>query len=230
MNQAMKQRLVGTLVLGCLAIILAPLLLDGNGIQPPPLSAKIPPAPQIDNTPIAAPQRPVIASDKLPVSGQEPAPPEAELAAPGKQVSAPLPAFNSKESEPAAVTGKAAGTAQPDALETAVASVMARGKQAVNTPNKDAVPGVDTSGLPLSYVVRLGIYSDRKNADALVKKLVDGGHKAYARASSVPGSNMTVVYAGPVLTKAEASSLTSKIAANYKIKGVVETFSSQPAK
>ena len=58
---------------------------------------------------------------------------------------------------------------------------------------------------------------------------MDGGHKAYSRASLVPGSNMMVVYAGPVLTKAEATVLANKLAANYKIKGVVETFSSQPA-
>ncbi len=227
MNQAMKQRLVGTLVVGCLAIILAPLLLDGNGIQPPPLSAKIPPAPQLDNTPIPEPQRPVIASDKLPASGQEPAPQATDTAAPtAKPVTAPLPAFNSKDNEPTQVTSKTAIQA-PDALEAAVASVMAKGKQA-NTPAKDTMPSLDSSGLPLSYVVRLGIYSDHKNAEALVKKLVEGGQKAYARASSVPGSTMTVVYVGPVLTKAEAASLTSKIAANYKITGVVETFSSKP--
>ncbi|MES2604847.1 MAG: hypothetical protein V4603_07910, partial [Pseudomonadota bacterium] len=67
----MRQRLVGTLVLGCLAIILIPLLLDGDGIEAPPLSATIPPAPVFDTTPIAEPERPIITADSLPVPGSE---------------------------------------------------------------------------------------------------------------------------------------------------------------
>ncbi len=231
MNQAMKQRLVGTLALGCLAIILAPLLLDGNGIQPPPLSATIPPAPKFDNTPIPEPQRPVIISDKLPASGQEQTPPVANESATVKPAATPLPAYDSKENTPAAATGKNSNAApQPDALDAAVASVMARSKQAGSAASTEAVPHLDSSGLPLSYVVRLGVYSDRKNADGLVKKLVAGGQKAYSRASTVPGSKMTVVYVGPVLTRLEANTLATRIAANYKIKGVVETFSSLPNK
>ena len=203
MNQAMKQRLVGTLVLGCLAIILAPLLLDGNGIQAPPLTTTIPAEPKFDNSPIPEPQRPVISSDSLPASGQES---QVADTTPAKTA---LPAFNSKEGE-GAPAGKAA---QPDALEAAVATVMARDKQtgAVAGKEKDAVPHLDSSGLPLSYVVRMGSFSDRKNADALVAKLVAGGHKAYTRTVSAPGGKMIVVESA------------------YKIKGVVETFSSQAA-
>jgi DedD protein len=214
LNQAMKQRLVGTLVLGCLAIILAPLLLDGNGIQAPPLTATIPAEPKFDNTPIAEPQRPVIVSDKLPASGQEPLTTETSPA------KSPLPAFNSKEGEPVPGASKAA---QPDALEAAVATVMARDKQSGSVAAKEAVPHLDSSGLPLSYVVRMGSFSERKNADALVAKLVAGGHKAYTRTVN----KMIIVYDGPVLTKAEASSLASRLESAYKIKGVVETFSSQ---
>jgi len=221
LNQAMKQRLVGTLVLGCLAIILAPLLLDGNGIQAPPLTATIPAEPKFDNTPIAEPARPVIVSDKLPASGQEP--PETATT-PAKSA---LPAFNSKEGEPVPGASKAA---QPDALEAAVATVMARDKQTGAAAGKETVPHLDTSGMPLSYVVKLASFSERKNADAFVKKLVDAGYKAYGRRVTTAAGPRIVVYAGPVLTRAEANSLAGKLNTAYKadkIKGEVETFSSQ---
>ena len=65
MNQAMKQRLTGTLVLGCLALIFIPMLLDGEGIQPAATPAPIPPAPEFTDTDIAQPQRPVILADTL---------------------------------------------------------------------------------------------------------------------------------------------------------------------
>ena len=60
MNQAMKQRLLGTLVLGSLALIFIPLLLDGEGISPTASIAAIPPEPNISSNQIAAPQAPRI--------------------------------------------------------------------------------------------------------------------------------------------------------------------------
>lgn len=63
MNQAMKQRLTGTLVLGCLALIFIPMLLDGEGIQPAATPAPIPPLPAFTDTDNVTPQRPGIIAD-----------------------------------------------------------------------------------------------------------------------------------------------------------------------
>lgn len=64
MNQAMKQRLTGTLVVGCLALIFIPLLLDGEGVQPAPEPVPIPPAPELSEVVFEEPQRPVILADE----------------------------------------------------------------------------------------------------------------------------------------------------------------------
>lgn len=93
MNQAMKQRLTGTLVLGCLALIFIPMLLDGEGIQPAPAPAPIPPMPAFTDTVIEEPVRPLILADET-VSEPEPeiveAPPAAPAAseAPARQTAA----------------------------------------------------------------------------------------------------------------------------------------------
>ncbi len=220
MNQAMKQRLAGTLVLGCLAIILIPLLLDGAGIQPPPLSATIPPAPVLDDTPIAEPVRPEITADRLPAQGTEVAVAADTTAANTAQ---PLPAIDANEAlVPAAPQAAATpAPAEPDALEAAVAAVMAR-----NTPaTSDNTPALDASGLPLSYVVRVGSFGSKENADALVARLLAAGHKAYARQVSTANGAMTAVYAGPVLTREEASTLRQRMVTDFQLRdGVVETF------
>lgn len=219
----MKQRLAGTLVLGCLAIILIPLLLDGAGIQPPPLSATIPPAPELDNTPIAEPVRPQIIADTLPAPGAEAAPPAAATTDAAAALQ-PLPAIDANEA-PAPAASQAASTpspAEPDALEAAVAAVMARND---STATADNTPSLDSSGLPLSYVVRLGSFAERANADSLVSRLLAAGHKAYARQVTTANGVMTVVYAGPVLTRAEATTLRQRMATDFQVRdGVVENF------
>lgn len=231
MNQAMRQRLVGTLVLGSLAIILIPLLLDGDGIQAPPLSATIPPKPEFETAPIAEPVRPVITADSQPAPGSElPAEPAVDATADTTAVPTPVPAFDAKEAEAAAAVTTAPAGNEPDALEAAVAAVMAKESASTAKAAPDSVPRLDSSGLPLSYVVRLGSFGDKANADALVKKLVAADYKAYTRAVTNANATLTAVYVGPVLTRAEANSMVTRLANGFDLNGVVETFTAQPAK
>jgi len=60
---AMKQRLVGTIVLGCLAIIFIPILLDGEGVTPQEMTSTIPEAPPLPVVPDVEPTRPEITAD-----------------------------------------------------------------------------------------------------------------------------------------------------------------------
>lgn len=230
MNQAMKQRLVGTLVLGCLAIILIPLLLDGAGIQPPPLSATIPATPEFDNTPIAEPERPEIIADTLPAPGSELPDPAAPSTA-----AQPLPAFDAADAgqEPPAVSAESPTPtptpASTDALEAAVAAIMAQ-KEEPNPAAADSTPRLDSSGLPQSFVVRVGSFGEKANADALVNRLLAAGHKAYGRQVNTAAGTLTAVYVGPVPTRAEATSLASKVSAGFNLSGVVETFTGQASR
>ena len=59
----MKQRLVGAIVLGCLAIIFLPILLDGEGVSSPDMNIVIPNAPEFLEPMEIEPQRPVVLSD-----------------------------------------------------------------------------------------------------------------------------------------------------------------------
>ena len=61
----MKQRLVGTVVIGLLAIIFIPILLDGEGVSPPAMTTSIPEAPPLPVEPVIEQQRPQITADTL---------------------------------------------------------------------------------------------------------------------------------------------------------------------
>ncbi len=63
MKSAMKQRLVGTIVIGSLAIIFIPILLDGEGVSTPALTTSIPEPPPMPVVPDIVPERPEITAD-----------------------------------------------------------------------------------------------------------------------------------------------------------------------
>ena len=65
MSEPMKHRLVGAIVLGCLAIIFIPIILDGEGVQISQMQSNIPPAPALPKRPVIEPPRPQILSDEL---------------------------------------------------------------------------------------------------------------------------------------------------------------------
>ena len=61
----MKQRLVGTIVIGCLAIIFIPILLDGEGVSAPAMTSEMPDPPPLPVEPSINQYRPQITSDNL---------------------------------------------------------------------------------------------------------------------------------------------------------------------
>lgn len=193
MNLAMKQRLVGTIVLGCLALILIPMLLDGKGmVEPLPMVVSMPSAPEINLTPLPEPERPTIIADSLPVDIPLP-----DVITDSTEISSTDPALTS-DLESAQPT-----TAQPTLVTT---------------------PKLNTQGLPEAWSVKLGMFSDRTNAESLVATLILANHKAYSRAVKTDTQNLIAVFVGPVLTPKEAANLQQILAKEYQLNGIVEQF------
>ncbi len=193
MNLAMKQRLVGTIVLGCLALILIPMLLDGEGmVEPLPMVVSMPSAPEINLTPLPEPERPTIIADSLPVDIPLP-----DVITDSTEISSTDPALTSdlESAQP--------NTAQPTLVTT---------------------PKLNTQGLPEAWSVKLGMFSDRTNAESLVATLILANHKAYSRAVKTDTQNLIAVFVGPVLTPKEAANLQQILAKEYQLTGIVEQF------
>lgn len=204
MNPAMKQRLVGTLVLGSLALILIPLLLDGEGVEQPPLPASIPPAPVFDTSPLPEPERPEILADSLP---------------------APVATALDASAEAQTAAQAATTTTEPAAApppEIPAPELAATPPEPVPEPEAAPVqsasePALSADGLPETWTVRLGVFGDRANADGLFERLQDAGHKAYIR----PVGTLSGVYVGPVLTRNEAVALQNELKTTFQISDVI---------
>ena len=204
MNQAMKQRLIGTIVLGCLALIFIPILLDGEGVQEPaPLSVTVPLAPEITITPLPEPERPVILSDTNALDITNTAAPDAGLE---PQVTVVEPG---DDTEPAADTTAPENIPPPPAAQPAP----------VQQPATE--PRLTTQGLPQGWSVKLGTFGDRKNAESLVASLILENYKAYSRPVQAGSQTMLAVYVGPVVTQAEAATLQKQLASKPQLKDAV---------
>lgn len=195
----MKQRLVGTLVLGCLALIFIPLLLDGEGISPPLDSTPLPPEPQLPSINIAEPERPVILADTRTQAEQD-------TPAVGGTPANDIPDNTTATADEPVVEEVPADTAQ-------------------NPLDAETTPTLDATGLPEAWVVRLGSFGNSTNADALLQKLLDADYKAFRRPVQTAQGPLTGIYIGPVLTRDEARTLIVELSSKFQLNGIVEQFS-----
>ncbi|HWK54617.1 MAG TPA: SPOR domain-containing protein [Hyphomicrobiales bacterium] len=213
----MKQRLIGTLVLVCLALIFIPMLLDGEGIRPPAMNLDFPPPPRIDTPDFTEPVRPALVEDTI--VADAPSQPQLDL-----------PPFVAEETPDAIAADQAQtdGATAPAANEPpAVAPAPAEPTPApaVAAPSAEQVPAIDAAGLPEGWVVRLGLFGERRNADKLLNDLLAADYKAYLEPVATAQGRMNGVFVGPLATRAEAGALQQELKSRFKLDGMVSRFS-----
>lgn len=177
----MKQRLVGAIVLGCLAIIFLPILLDGEGVSPPEMNIVIPAAPAFPEPLELEPERPVIHSDTDTLS------------------------INNESGVP-----------------VVEAIPVDSGDAATDS---ESFPGLDIEGLPEAWSVRLGLFGESANAEALVADLLGQGYRAYSDSLSTSQGELTAVLVGPVITRDEAESLRNELSNSFNLDALIVEFS-----
>lgn len=68
---------------------------------------------------------------------------------------------------------------------------------------------LDDEALPYAWTLQLGAFSDSANANGLRDRLRNKGYKAYTQ--TFPGDNLTRVYVGPEVQRAEIEALQKKL-------------------
>lgn len=211
MEQAVKQRIVGTVVLLALGLLAVPVLFNSSSEPSVSIERQIPPKPDTAIAPVA-PVAPVSVPERS-VSEQFAS---ADLA--------PLP-------ETAAVAAKSAVPAQPvtqakaapAAVEAQAATSALAAKAAAPSQMSPTQPqaGLQANGLPQGFVVQVGAFAAEANAEQLLQKLKAKGYQAY-RSRSKSGAHAVLI--GPHIDRQQAQRTAQNVKRDLGLDSMIKPF------
>jgi len=192
MEQKLKQRLVGAIVLVSLAVIFIPIILEGPDDEWSPRSHSMPEPPRMDygvDMELALP----------PVETQEIA--ETEAAEALEPVPDPVAVPPAEQPPEPAPTAKPA--TQPPPAPTAA-------KKGDSLP----VP-------PPGWYIQVGSFSQQMNAEGLRTRLQAAGHSTRLQAINIGKAQVYRVLVGPATSRAIAEQQNARLEKQQQIKGIV---------
>lgn len=195
MENGLKQRIIGALVLVVAAVVFLPMLLSGQD-ETVEVQVEVPAAPTMNDSELVAAPPPTLpepaAVAEIPQPAEQPAPvapepsTEIALASPAPSVVEPEP-----EIAPQPAPSPSAGSAAP------------------------AVAASD------SWVIQQGSFSSQSNAERFRKVLADQGYNAYTRDGQAGGNTIVRVYVGPLSSREAAARIRDELERRHQSKGLV---------
>ncbi|MGI9293489.1 MAG: SPOR domain-containing protein [Pseudomonadales bacterium] len=202
MDEALKKRLIGAIVLLAIAAILWPLVFDSPDKIKLSRESKIPPKPDVERWQPAEVPEPDASTIGWPDDEI------ADTATP--KVAAPKPPTKDPQ-------GKVAGTDNTDADE--------KNKAATTPSNQSAPANAEQKALfRPAWVVQVASLSDRKSARQLVEKLRAKEYRAYSEVAERSGKKSFRVLIGPKFDKRKAVSIKQEIDKSEKVDSLVLNF------
>lgn len=212
MNDVLKQRLVGALILLALGVVFWPIIFVQPGERGDFEELQIPPRPGVDTVPLTPPdtaglrESPKIA-DPLPDAHD--------------QALLTLGLESSGDDDPG--PGPAADTEAPEAT----APEPPPEPQAITPITRSEPPerpALDEDGLPISWMLRVASVSSEERADQLRKELLAMGHEAYVQRVSSGGKTLYRVSVGPKVEKARLEQIQGEIDARFGVKTLLTRY------
>lgn len=214
MNDGLKQRLIGALVLAGLAVIFLPGFFKEQQMHQVDTRSQIPPRPEINPVVISAPQ-PITDPESIPdpdtlfiPENEQPITDDAELEGQtlvDEQSQPPVVASSAAEAEQGLAV-----TDEPNSGEPSTPS------STENSP--EALPDLN------AWVVQVASLRSADSAQALRKKLQDKGYKAYVRVAKTSQGEVSRVFIGPKVDKALAEAVKAEIDPAFKVNSLVLKF------
>lgn len=209
MDPQLRQRLLGACVLVALAVLLVPVLLDG-GYRETALNRR-------DLGPMPA--------DDFPEQATGPSDDVLAAIDAGLDATAEEGAAAPDAAEAARPPGSVAGTAPtapPDqprasAAQPSVSAPPAKARAAT----ADAPAAPRALAPEARWAVQIAAFSAREKAEALVKRLLAAGYKAYILEAREAGGTLYRVRAGPLPERGAALALRDRLAANPEFRGAL---------
>lgn len=208
MDDGLKQRLIGAIVLVALAVLFLPSLFSTNSRQRVDLTSQIPSEPLDIPAPlqIERPVRPQGIPQAPPLEEYYQHEVEGEVT-----VSPP---------ENVEVATKPAGSVSNST--TATPTVPISEPPAPTPPIASASQG--GASVPAAWSIQVGSFQSEERAQALTQKLLDENYKAYMRRSNVGAESRYRVFVGPKINRDDALREKAKLEKALKIEALLVTF------
>lgn len=207
MDQMLKQRLIGAIVIIALAVIFVPMILEKPDKELSTRTQSMPPPPTIDYQ----------SEVGLPVpagSAESPEPAETPVAVPDQEVSA-LP-------ESAETAGASAQTKVKPAPAESPRPPTAKPTTAKQTAPERKSPAKATSAAGRGdWVLQVGSFTQQTNAQKLRDRLTKAGYRVSVQVAKSADGSVHRVLVGPVSDRPAAERLRDKLAREQKLTAMV---------
>lgn len=216
MNDGLKQRLIGALVLTGIAVIFLPGFFKEQQLHQVDTRTQIPPKPSIATVVIDAPQpvldQPLPDPDRmyLPDSDQ-----------PVMEDLQQVQAANTREPPQPASSSDVGGSGSGQA----VSSVSSSSPEARvgESSSQESSSSVAADALD-AWVVQVASLRSSKSAQSLRKQLQERGYKAYVRVAQTSQGEVSRVFIGPKVDKALAEAIKEEVDPAFKVNSLVLKF------
>jgi DedD protein len=197
MDQMLKQRLIGAIVIIALAVIFIPMILEGPDDELSPRTQDMPPPPIIDyQTEVELP---------MPEESTEPSESLADTTTDLEVSAIPEPPISKSE----VVTIEAEAPVQ-------------QAEPSVATPTSPAIPSRAVTSITTGgWILQVGSFSQQANALSLRDRLKKSGYQASVKDVKSAGGTIHRVLVGPVGDRPAAERLRDKLASEQKLTAMV---------
>lgn len=217
-GDSLRQRLVGGVVLLIIGVIAWFWLLSADSpVDPVSRITQIPTAPEIK--PVAVPE-PTPSAEVAPIGSERDSQPALRAdAAADKPVALVAPPSN----EAAPITNPVTAPKTTASKSLAPKTTAAPGKIKASGETFE----LDQHGLPIAWVVQVGLFSTQTSAEKIKSTLQQHGFKAYTEPYKTPNAPAGVkVFVGPKLSRERADEQKHAIDAALKVNSIVVRFQS----
>ena len=214
MNDILKQRLVGALILVALGVVFWPIIFVEPGDQPAAEQPRIPPRPAVDTTAIEAPD----------MAGLRPSQEvEAQKEARAAELAWPVPAPGAKKQAETNAVATAPAVVEEQKPAASVAKTPSAPKKQTRTEPPEKLV-VDSDGVPVAWILQVASVSSSDKADELRDRLLKVDQKAYVKRVKSNGKSLYRVYIGPKFERAALESIQPRIDREFGVKSMIARY------
>ena len=215
MNNILKQRLVGALILVALGVVFWPIIFVQPGQRSDAEQPRIPPRPVVDTSPIEPP-------DQVGLRSAREVEARSALAKEQEQERERVGAPQSGED---VLLGSTPAAPAADTEQEPVASNSTPEETPAPEPRtRDEAPeklALDSQGVPIAWILQVASVSSAEKAEQLREQLLQKDRKAYSRKITRNGKELYRVYIGPKFERARLEDMQAEVDREFGVNSLI---------